>query len=63
MAEVLNQKKARALLEANGWTCERGGKHAIKMTKVGDRPVTLPHHGGRDYSAGLAAAIRRQAGV
>jgi predicted RNA binding protein YcfA (HicA-like mRNA interferase family) len=63
MADVLNQKKARALLEANGWTCERGGKHVIKMTKAGKRPITLPHHHGRDYSPGLAAAIRRQAGL
>lgn len=60
---VLNQKKARALLEANGWTCERGGEHVVKMTKAGERPITLPHHGGSDYSKGLAAAICRQAGL
>lgn len=63
MADILSQKKARALLEADGWTCERGGKHAVKMTKPGERPITLPHHGGKDYGKGLSAAIRRQAGI
>lgn len=59
----LNQKKAIKLLEQNGWTRSRGGKHVVKMTKPGQRPITLPHHKGRDYSKGLTAAILRQAGV
>jgi predicted RNA binding protein YcfA (HicA-like mRNA interferase family) len=63
MADLLSQKKARALLEATGWTCVKGGKHVIKMTKPGERPITLPHHHGQDYSTGLSAAIRRQAGL
>ena len=29
---VLNQKSARKLLERNGWTMTRGGKHVVKMT-------------------------------
>lgn len=59
----LNQKKAIKLLEQNGWTRSRGGKHVVKMTKQGERPITLPHHKGRDYSKGLTAAILRQAGL
>jgi hypothetical protein len=39
---VLNQKSARKLLEANGWTMTRGGKHVVKMTKPGERPITSP---------------------
>lgn len=57
----LSQKKAIALLAAHGWTQGRGGKHVVKMTKPGERPITLPHHRGSDYGPGLSAAIRRQA--
>jgi predicted RNA binding protein YcfA (HicA-like mRNA interferase family) len=60
---VLNQKSARKLLEENGWAMTRGGKHVIKMTKRGERPITLPHHKKRDYPPGLTAAILRQAGL
>ena len=59
----LSQAKARKLLEADGWRMTRGGKHAVKMAKPGRRPITLPHHGGKDYGPGLSAAIRRQAGL
>ncbi len=59
----MNQKTAIRLLEANGWARERGGKHVVKMTKPGHRPITLPRHQGRDYGKGLAAAILRQAGL
>jgi predicted RNA binding protein YcfA (HicA-like mRNA interferase family) len=41
----------------------RGGKHQVKMTKPGCRPITLPQHKGRDYPTGLAQAILRQAGL
>ncbi len=41
----------------------RGGKHVVKMTKPGARPITLPHHKNRDYPPGLATAILRQAGL
>jgi predicted RNA binding protein YcfA (HicA-like mRNA interferase family) len=60
---VLNQKSARKLLERNGWTMTRGGKHVVKMTKPGARPITLPHHKNRDYPPGLTTAILRQAGL
>jgi predicted RNA binding protein YcfA (HicA-like mRNA interferase family) len=61
MANLLSQKTARKLLEANGWTCTTGGKHVIKMEKEGERPITLPKHRGQMYSKGLSAAIRRAA--
>lgn len=48
--QVLNQKSAKRLLQQNGWTDTRGGKHAVKMEKRGCRPITLPRHKGRDYS-------------
>jgi predicted RNA binding protein YcfA (HicA-like mRNA interferase family) len=60
---VLNQRTAKALLEADGWTETQGGKHSVKMTKDGHRPITLPHHGGGDYSRDLTAAILREAGL
>ncbi|MGN6216854.1 MAG: type II toxin-antitoxin system HicA family toxin [Solirubrobacterales bacterium] len=63
MRGTLNQKKAVKVLRKNGWTQSRGGKHQIKMIKAGCRPITLPHHRGRDYPAGLAYAILRQAGL
>lgn len=63
MADLLDQKSAITLLEANGWTRGRGGKHVVKMTKPGERPITLPHHHGQNYAKGLTAAIRRQAGL
>jgi len=40
------------LLEANGWTATVGGKHQVKMTKPGYRPITLPMNHGRDYPVG-----------
>jgi predicted RNA binding protein YcfA (HicA-like mRNA interferase family) len=63
MKGTLNQKKAIKLLKGNGWTQARGGKHQVKMTKSGHRPITLPQHKGRDYQPGLASAILRQAGL
>ncbi|HEY6962124.1 MAG TPA: type II toxin-antitoxin system HicA family toxin [Gaiellaceae bacterium] len=63
MAATHNQKSLRALLENNGWSAERGGKHALKMTKAGRRPITLPMHKGGDYAPGLTARILKQAGL
>lgn len=63
LPRVLNQRSAKALLEENGWTEERGGKHDVKMTKPGQRPITLPQHGGHDYSRDLTDRILRQAGL
>jgi predicted RNA binding protein YcfA (HicA-like mRNA interferase family) len=57
------QKQWIKLLQRNGWTSERGGKHQIKMTKPGHRPITLPEHKGRAYSKGFEAELRRQAGL
>ena len=50
-------------LEENGWTATRGGKHAVKMEKQGERPITLPRHKGEDYGKGLTAAILKAAGL
>ena len=59
-----NQRSMKRLLEANGWTETMGGKHVVKMTKPGHRPITLPHdRGGGGYPPGLTAAILRQAGL
>ena len=58
-----NQKSMQRLLEANGWTATVGGKHQVKMTKPGHRPITLPMNHGRDYPVGLAVAIMRRAGL
>lgn len=63
MAKLLSQKRARRLLEKNGWVKTVGGKHNIKMEKPGERPITLPMHHGEDYSRSLTAAILEQAGV
>jgi predicted RNA binding protein YcfA (HicA-like mRNA interferase family) len=63
LPRVLNQRKAKRLLEDNGWTETIGGKHAVKMEKEGCRPITLPMHHGEDYSASLTSAILRQAGL
>ena len=58
-----NQREWIKALEDEGWTRERGGKHVVKMTKAGQRPITLPHHRGATYGKGLDAAIRKQAGL
>lgn len=63
LPRVLNQRAAIRLLERNGWTRERGGKHYVKMVKSGRRPVTLPMHGGNDYSRDLTDRILREAGL
>jgi predicted RNA binding protein YcfA (HicA-like mRNA interferase family) len=63
LPKTLNQRTARALLEANGWVCTQGGKHVIKMEKPGQRPITLPANKRRDYSPGLRSAILREAGL
>jgi len=61
VASPLSQKKAIKLLEKHGWKQVAGGKHSVKMTKLGERPITLPGHRGEDYSRGLTRAILRQA--
>lgn len=63
MAKTYNQKSMRRLLQENGWTQTLGGKHVVKMTKTGMRPITLPMHKGRDYGPRLTQSILRQAGL
>ncbi|MCB0831392.1 MAG: type II toxin-antitoxin system HicA family toxin [Solirubrobacterales bacterium] len=63
MRGTLNQKQAIRLLESNGWTRTTGGKHQVKMTKPGRRPITLPDNHRRDYPTGLTMAILKQAGL
>jgi predicted RNA binding protein YcfA (HicA-like mRNA interferase family) len=58
-----NQKSMRRLLMQHGWSATRGGKYVVKMSKPGERPITLPMHKGRDYGKGLERAILRQAGL
>jgi predicted RNA binding protein YcfA (HicA-like mRNA interferase family) len=59
-----NQRSMKRLLEANGWAETAGGKHVVKMTKPGQRPITLPHDkGSGGYPIGLSMAIMRQAGL
>lgn len=60
---TLNQAQMIRLLTANGWIQETGGKHSVKMTKPGHRPVTLPANKRRDYPPGLRSAILEQAGL
>jgi predicted RNA binding protein YcfA (HicA-like mRNA interferase family) len=60
--KTLDQKSARKLLTADGWRQTLGGKHVVKMTKPGRRPITLPYNHGEDYPPGLRAAILKQAG-
>ena len=59
--QVHSQKSMKKLLKEHGWEPVCGGKHAVKMTKAGERPITLPMHQRRDYPPGLTAAILRQA--
>lgn len=59
----LTQKQWIKLLQREGWTKERGGKHQVKMTKPGQRPITLPEHKRQAYSKAMEADLRRQAGL
>jgi predicted RNA binding protein YcfA (HicA-like mRNA interferase family) len=63
MAKTYNQKSMCRLLQENGWTQTLGGKHVVKMTKTGMRPITLPMHKGHDYGPRLTKSILRQAGL
>lgn len=59
----MNADLMQRILEAHGWTTETGGKHVVKMTKPGERPVTLPKHKGKDYGRNLRDRILKQAGI
>jgi predicted RNA binding protein YcfA (HicA-like mRNA interferase family) len=63
LPKALSHDSAKALLIAEGWTATVGGKHSTKMTKPGERPITLPRHKGQDYGRQLRSAILRQAGL
>ena len=63
MSKLLSQKSAIDLLCKHGWSTSVGGKHNVKMTKKGHRPITLPQHKGQDYGPGLTSAILKQAGI
>lgn len=63
MSKLLSQKTAKKLLEAHDWSKTVGGKHNVKMEKVGHRPITLPKHKGEDYSVGLTRSILKAAGI
>lgn len=48
------------VLRSHGWRQEAGGKHQVKMTMSGRRPVTLPDNHRRAYSKGFEAQLRRE---
>lgn len=60
MADLLSQTTAKKFAEEIGWTETQGGKHSVKMEKPGCRPVTLPHHGGKQWGKDLSARVRKQ---
>lgn len=47
-------------LEREGWSRESGGKHQVKMTKPGCRPITLPDNHRRVYPKGLESQLKRE---
>jgi hypothetical protein len=51
------------LLRRDGWRQQAGGKHQVKMTKQGRRPITLPDNHRRAYSKGFEAQLRREVGL
>jgi hypothetical protein len=57
------QKEWIKRLQREGWMLDRGGKHQVKMTKTGYRPITLPENKRRAYSKGFEAQLRREAGI
>lgn len=59
----MTQRQAIKLLESVGYVQTLGGKHPVKMVKPGHRPIVLPMCNRGVYSAGLTAAILRQAGL
>jgi len=63
MARLLDQRGAIKLMRGEGWRLGRGGKHAVKMVKLGWRPVTLLHNHGQPYGKGLTQAIIKESGL
>jgi predicted RNA binding protein YcfA (HicA-like mRNA interferase family) len=56
------QKQLIKLLKEQGWEQSTGGKHQVKMTREGHRPVTIPEFKGETLPVGLSQAILKQAG-
>jgi hypothetical protein len=54
------QKEWIKRLLAEGWTQGRGGRHQVKMTKPGRRPITLPDNRRRAYSKRFEAQLERE---
>jgi hypothetical protein len=54
------QKEWIKRLQREGWSKERGGKHQVKMTKPGSRPITLPENHRSAYSKRLEAQLERE---
>lgn len=60
-AMPMTQKEMVKLLTANGWIKTKGGKGShIKLEKVGERPITVPHGELNKYTE---RGIRKQAGL
>lgn len=50
-------------LEADGWVNTGGGKHVIKMSKPGFKPITLPAAHGETYSVSMSQGMLKHAGL
>jgi predicted RNA binding protein YcfA (HicA-like mRNA interferase family) len=57
------QKALAKVLKEHGWEQSVGGKHQVKMTREGHRPVTIPEFKGETLPVGLSQAILKQAGI
>jgi predicted RNA binding protein YcfA (HicA-like mRNA interferase family) len=57
------QKELIRRLSGAGWKRQAGGRHQVKMTKEGRRPVTIPEYRGETLPVGLSEAILKQAGI
>jgi len=57
----MTQKQWIKLLEDAGGAKGTGGKHQVRMTKPGHRPITLPANKREAYGKRFESALRRQA--
>ena len=62
-AKRYNQKQMKKRLEADGWVNTGGGKHVIKMSKPGFKPITLPAAHGETYSVSMSQGMLKHAGL
>lgn len=63
LPKTMNQTEGVSLLEAYGWKKGEGGRHNVKMEKVGYRPIPLPACQGNQYSVEMTSRILKQAGL